>query len=217
MKIFTLLISLFFISPSAVYAWGLPELPGISAGGEADLSDLKSTQTELMNQTNETMYAFTLALYQFKKALLLNEDETKLEAARKCLEEGTKLCITSDQVEAIKTQTEEITVKITDMVKKGEKLSAEATANFAKGLAPYAGGLFEGAKLGAAIAAFAPKVTEAVTANPLSAPSALSEAMNIIDIVPGVLSTFSGANGGIYDFVTYSGLEIAPAKKYDIK
>lgn len=216
MKIFTLLISLFFISPSAVYAWGMPELPGISAGGEADLSDLKSTQTELMNQTNETMYAFKLALYQFQKALGLNVDEAKLEAARKCLEEGKKSCITSDQAEAMKTQTEEITVKITDMVKKGEKLSAEATANFAKGLAPYAGGLFEGAKLGAAIAAFAPKVTEAVTANPLSAPSALSEAMTIIDIVPGVLSTFSGANGGIYDFVTYSGLKIAPAKKYKV-
>ena len=214
MKIFTLLISLFFISPSAVYAWGMPELPveipGV--GGGADLSDLESTQTELMNQTNRVVYAFEKALNHFQKALGLDVDEVKLEAKRKCLEEGKKSCITSEQAEAMKTQTEAVAEKITDMVKKGEKLSAEATATFVKGLVPYVGGLFEGGKLGLDITAFAPKVTNAVTANPLSAPSVLAEAMNIISVVPGVLSTFGGANGGIYDFATYSGLEIPDAE-----
>jgi len=208
MKIFTLIISLIFISPSAVYAWGMPELPGVGGGGGADLSDLESTQTEVMNQTNRVVYAFEKALSQFQKALGLNVDEAKLEAQRKCVEEGKKACITSDQAEAMTTQTEEITVKLADMIKNGEKLSAKATANFVKGLVPYVGGLFEGGKLGLAITDLAPKVTNAVTANPLSAPSTLAEAMNIISVVPGVLSTFGSANGGIFDFATYSGLEI---------
>ena len=210
MKSFILVAVFILISPSAVYAWGMPELeiPGVGGGDGADLSDLESKQTELMNQTNRVVYAFEKALSQFQKALGLEVDEAKLEAARKCLEEGKKTCITSDQAMAMTTQTEEVTAKIAEMVENGEKLSAEATATFVKGLVPYVGGLFEGGKLGVEITAFAPKVADAVTANPLSAPSALAEAMTIIDVVPGVLSTFGGANGGIYDFATYSGLEI---------
>ena len=209
MKYMIFFISFSMVTPSPVYAWGMPELPveipGIGGGGGADLSSLESAQSKLADRTNKVMGDFVDALDKFREALGLDRDSSLKEKFANC--GSGKVCTESDDIKRIESQAKEVEEKVVQMKKDGVKLSADASKTFLEGLFPYGKGLLKGGFLGADIAAFAPKVTSAVAANPLSAPSQLSVALTIIEQIPPIISTFSGANGGIYDYATYNGIE----------
>jgi hypothetical protein len=212
MKIFTLMISLLFISSSPVYAGmfdALPklpvEIPGLGGGDKADSSGLESTQSKLADRTNKVMGDFVGALEKFRGALDLDKDSSLKEKFANC--GSGKICTDSADIERIESQAKEVEEKIEQMKKDGVKLSAGASKTFLEGLLPYGKGLLKSGVLGTDIAAFAPKVASAVQANPLKAPSQLAVAIFIVKQIPPILSTFGGANGGIYDYATYNGIE----------
>ncbi len=205
MKVVMFLISFFLITPTVVYAWGMPEIPGVSGGGGADLSNLESTQTKLADRSNGVMKNFIGALDKFRGALGLERDSSLLEKIANC--GSGKICTESKDIERIESQAKEVVETIEQMKKDGVKLSADASKTFMSGLLPYGKGLLKGGVLGVDITTFGPKVTAAVVANPFSALSQLEVALAIIEQIPPIISTFSGANGGIYDFATYNGIE----------
>ncbi len=214
MKIFTLLISLFFISPSAVYAWGMPELPveipGVGGGGGADLSSLESSQSALADRTKKVLLDFGHAILKFQAAVTGKEDA---DLKRIMADYSADKISASDVIARVGSVSDATTEKIIELQEKGVKLDANASKIFMRGLFPYAKGIVKGGLLTADLAAFAPKVTDAIAANPLSAPSALSVVLTLIDQIPPMMSKFSDANGGIYDYATFNGIDVNNATK----
>ena len=96
------------------------------------------------------------------------------------------------------------------MKKDGIKLSADASKIFSEGLFPYGKGLLKGGLLGTDIAAFSSQATNAILGNPLSILSVLPQLPAFLEIIKqmrSIISTFSSANGAIYDYATYNGIE----------
>jgi len=209
MKHIIFLMIFTLVSPSTVYAWGMPELPveipGVGGGGGADLSSLESTQSAIADRTKKVLLDFGHAILKFQAAVTGKEDADLKELMAKMTDQK----VPSDEyIERLGSVSDDTTEKIIELQEKGVKLSADASKTFMKGLLPYAKGIFKGGLLTVDLAAFAPKVTDAIAANPLSAPSALSVALTLIDQIPPMVSKFSDANGGIYDYATFNGIEI---------
>jgi len=101
-----------------------------------------------------------------------------------------------------------VNVEFKNLIDQGVKLSSESSEKFKKGLVSYGKGLVGGGVLGLQISEVIPKYTSAIAVNPLTAPTTLETGLNITKQIPPILTTFSNASGGIYDFATYNGIEI---------
>ncbi len=177
-------------------------------GGGAGLSGLASTQTNLTDRSNDVIKTFVLALDKFSGALGLERDSSLVEKFANC--GSGKICTESDDIKRIESQAKEVEEKVVQMKKDGVKLSADASKTFLEGLFPYGKGLLKGGFLGADIAAFSSQATNAILGNPLSILSVLPQLpafLVIIKQIPSIISTFSSANGAIYDYATYNGIE----------
>ncbi len=174
-------------------------------GGGAGLSGLASTQTNLTDRSNDVIKTFVLALDKFSGALGLERDSLLVEKFADC---GVgKICTDSDDIERIESQSKEVEENVVQMKKDGIKLSADASKIFSEGLFPYGKGLLKGGLLGTDIAAFSSQAINAILGNPLSVLPQLPAFLVIIKQIPSIISTFSSANGAIYDYATYNGIE----------
>ena len=207
-KLVVITLAAAFCLPNYSFAFGLGDLtssvPGHSGGG-GDVADLEKGQGQLADETNKVLLDFATAIVSFQEALGLEADSSLKNKIANCAK--GKICTESEDFEKTKSHSDEVVKTVKNLEAKGVKLSSDASKTFKKGLVSYGKGALGGSVLGLKIAEVGPKYASAVAANPLTASSTLATGTTIFKQIPPVLTMFSGASGGIYDFATYSGIE----------
>jgi len=213
-KLVIITLSAAICMPSYSFAFGMGDITSglgditssvTGSGGDNNIDDLEKGQGELADETNKVMLDFVTAFGVFSEALGLEVDSSIKDEIANC--GSGKICTENELIEKIESESSALIEAMKSKKDEGVKLSADASKTFQKGLVPYGRGILRGSALGLRIAEAGPKYISAVAANPLSASSTLATGMAITKQVPPVLSTFSTASGGIYDFATYNGIE----------
>ena len=226
MRIFDIKLTIFLILSGFSFSissfpslpGGLPDLPGglPGFGGDSNESasvDLPSAQANLESTMSEALANLNKAEYHFQKALGNSEAAAAAESRANTLSSGGDVDINSvlESTASAREAGQEAESMAGD-------LSAEAKAEYAKGLLPYASGVALTVKVSKEAKSWLDAAQSELKSvrNPLKLNKlrkSLSGGMNIAKAIPSFLKTLGSSSKGVFSFARKQKLDTSEAEK----
>lgn len=208
-KLLLLVVLLFGCStmPTAVLSFGgfkLPSIPGLSGGGSSTSAEVDTKG--LTKQTSRVLSDFAKAFGLFGEAFGLKVDSDLMDKIANCSSE--KVCVEGDDADKMVDTSNALKDKAEQMKNDGVKLDAASAAKFSTGLLPYAKGTFKGIGLIKSLKDAVPAIQSQIQSNPIGSIGKLKTMLDIASDIPPMITAFSTSTGAIYDYATFSGIEI---------
>ena len=208
-KLLLLVVLLFGCStmPTAVLSFGefkLPSIPGLSGGGSSTSAEVDTKG--LTKQTSRVLSDFAKAFGLFGEAFGLKVDSDLMDKIANCSSE--KVCVEGDDADKMVDTSNALKDKAEQMKNDGVKLDAASAAKFSTGLLPYAKGTFKGIGLIKSLKDAVPAIQSQIKSNPIGSIGKLKTMLDIVSDIPPMITAFSTSTGAIYDYATFSGIEI---------
>ncbi len=202
-----ILLGFTLILPTAVLSFGgfkLPSIPGLSGGGSSTSAEVDTKG--LTKQTSRVLSDFAKAFGLFGDAFGLKVDSEMLDKIANCSSE--KVCVEGDDADKMVDTSNALKDKAEQMKNNGVKMDAASAAKFSAGLLPYAKGTFKGIGLIKSLKDAVPAIQSQIKSNPIGSIGKLKTMLDIASDIPPMITAFSTSTGAIYDYATFSGIEI---------